>query len=65
MRNFFAWFQAQDRSDKTYWMGLLMLFIGLVLGDSMATALMVVGAVVAVESVITSYLAQWIKKRRS
>jgi hypothetical protein len=63
MRRFLDWLRTQDRFDKTYWVGLLMLFAGLTWGVSTATALIVVGAVVAGESVLTSYLAQWIKTR--
>lgn len=57
------WFLSLDRSERTYWSGLFMLFIGLAWGVSMATAFTVVGAVVAGESVLTSYLAQWIKSK--
>ena len=60
---FVAWLRGMDRNDLTYWLGLLMLFIGLTWFASMAIALSVVGAGMALESVITSYLAQWIKTR--
>lgn len=55
-----AWLKSQDRNEVTYWIGLLMLFIGMSLRVSVATALVVVGGAMALESVITSYLATWI-----
>lgn len=58
-----AWFRSVDRNELTYWLGLFMLFIGLAAGVSTATALIVVGAVVTSESVLTSYLAQWFGSR--
>lgn len=63
IKRFVSWLHGQDRSDRTYWLGLAMLFVGLAWGVSTATAFTVVGAVVAGESVLTSYLAQWIKRR--
>lgn len=53
------WMYSLDRNEVTYWLGLAMLFSGLSLGVSVATALIVIGAIVAAESVITSYLATW------
>jgi hypothetical protein len=63
MSRFITWLRAQDRNDLTYWLGLLMLFVGLSWFASLPIALSVVGAGMALESVITSYLAQWIKTR--
>ena len=57
--------KALERSEQTYWIGLALLFIGLALGVSVATALSVVGAVLAVESVLTSYVAAWISTRKA
>lgn len=54
------WLKSLDGNVVTYWLGLLMLFAGLVVGVSTATALIVVGAAMAAESVITSYYATWI-----
>jgi hypothetical protein len=51
--------KSLDRNEKTYWVGLVMLFTGLTLSVSIATALVVTGAAIALESVITSYLATW------
>lgn len=59
------WFRTQDRNELTYWLGLLMLFAGLSLSVSVATALVVTGAAVAFESVITSYLATWMREKKS
>lgn len=59
-----TWIRSKDPHERSYWLGLLLLFIGLALGVSVATALTVVGAVVAGESVITSYLATWFRERQ-
>ncbi len=53
------WLQSLERNEITYWLGLLMLLAGVSLSVSVATALVVVGASMAVESVLTSYLATW------
>lgn len=58
------WVRSLDRNEVTYWSGLLLLFVGVGLSVSVATALMVVGGVLTVESVITSYLATWISEKR-
>ncbi len=52
-----------DRNEVTYWVGLAMLFAGLAWGVSAATALVVTGAAMALESVVTSYLATWLSMR--
>jgi hypothetical protein len=57
--NIYTWFTSLDRNELSYWIGLLMLFAGLSLSVSVATALTVTGAVMAAESVLTSYLANW------
>jgi len=64
MKRLFASWSALERSEKTYWLGLLLLFIGLSLGVSIATALIVIGAAIAAESVFTSYLAGVLKARQ-
>lgn len=67
MRNFFSTLitklNALERSEKNWWLGLLMLFIGLTWSESIYRALVIVGAVLAIESVITSYLAAWVNSR--
>jgi hypothetical protein len=57
------WLRKQDRNELTYWVGLVMLFIGLSLSVSVATALAVCGGAMALESVLTSYLATWISEK--
>ncbi len=64
MKRLVEWLHSVDRNELTYWLGLVMLFAGLVAGVSAATALIVVGAAMAGESVITSYLAAWIGARK-
>ena len=64
MKRLVEWLHSVDRNELTYWLGLLMLFVGLAVGVSTATALIVVGVVIAGESVITSYLAAWIGARK-
>lgn len=54
------WLKSLNRNEVTYWVGLAMLFVGLTLSVSVATALVVTGTIVAAESVITSYLATWL-----
>ena len=55
-----AWLQSLEREEVTYWVGLALLFTGLTIRVSIATALIVTGAVIALESVVTSYLATWL-----
>jgi hypothetical protein len=56
-----AWVTA-DRNERNFWLGLLMLFVGLTWFASVFVALTVIGAVLVIESVITSY---WqVKTRR-
>lgn len=57
------WLQSLNRNEVAYWLGLLMVFAGLAVRVSAETALVVVGAVVVAESVITSYLATWMALR--
>ncbi len=63
MKTLLAHLVSADRNELTYWLGLLMLFAGLAVGVSTETALIVVGAAIASESVVTSYLAAWIGTR--
>ena len=58
-----AWLSSLDRNEIRFWSGLGLLFIGLSLGVSIATALTVVGSVIAGESVVTSYLATWFSEK--
>ena len=51
--------KSLDRNEVVYWIGLAMLFAGLALNVSVATALVITGGAMAAESVITSYLATW------
>lgn len=57
------WFNGLEVVERNYWLGLALLFVGLAWGVSIATGLTVVGGVMIVESVITSYLAGWINSR--
>ncbi len=52
--------KSLEREEVTYWVGLALLFVGLTIRVSVATALIVTGAVIVLESVITSYLASWL-----
>lgn len=58
-----TWLRSLNSNVRNYWLGLGLLFAGLSLTVSVATALVVVGAVLAAESVITSYLAMWFSAR--
>jgi hypothetical protein len=53
-----------ERNEVTYWLGLLCLLLGLGQSVSMATALCVVGGVLVLESITTSYLATWMAIRK-
>jgi hypothetical protein len=64
MKRLFAWLSTQDRNDKTYFLGLLMLFLGLTWLSSVFMALTVVGAAMALESAITSYLVAVLNSRK-
>ena len=55
-----ARFNSLDRNERVYWVGLGMLFLGLTINVSVATALIVTGSAMALESVVTSYLATWL-----
>jgi hypothetical protein len=63
MKKFFSDFlkplRSMDRNDLTYWLGLIMMFVGLTWLVSVFVALTVVGLGIAIESVITSYLVTW------
>ena len=55
-----------DRNERTYWIGLLSLFIGLTWCASVFVALVVVGAIMTAEGVLTSYVAElfsWLNPR--
>ena len=54
---------SMEPNQRNYWVGLLMLFLGLTFFASLALALVVVGGVMTLESVLTSYLAVWIGSR--
>lgn len=56
-------FRAVDPNQRNYWIGLFFLFLGLTWLASIFTAFAVVGAVMTLESMITSYLAAWINSR--
>lgn len=60
---FLSKFPSIDRNELTYWLGLGLLFIGLTLGVSVATACCVAGSLIILESVTTSYLATWMATR--
>lgn len=51
-----------DKNERTYWLGMVMLFLGLCFYASVALALVIVGGAMAAESVLTSYLAAWMNR---
>jgi hypothetical protein len=51
--------QQREQNELTYWAGLVLLFLGLCFEVSVARACVVVGGVLALESVVTSYIAIW------
>ena len=62
MKKIFSWL-PKERSEKIYWLGLILLFVGLTWSESLFRALTVVGAIMVVESVVTSYLAALLGSR--
>ncbi len=52
-----------ETNELRYWLGLIMLLIGLSWSISLWVALAVVGAGIAFESTVTSYLAMWFSSR--
>ena len=52
--------RSADRTEITYWLGLLMLFAGLSLAVSVATALIVIGALVVLTSTASSFFITWL-----
>lgn len=54
------WLKSIDRNEITYWLGLLMLFTGLAIRVSVATALIVAGATVLATSVASSFFVTWL-----
>lgn len=57
-----TWLKSLDRNEATYWVGLAALFAGLGLGVSIATALVVTGAILASVSFINSLVLVWLSK---
>lgn len=53
-----------DANDWLYFLGLLLLALGLAWGVSIATALSVVGAVLVVQSTARAYFMTWLTQRR-
>lgn len=58
-----VWLRFEDRNEKKFWFGLLLLSVGLTFLWSAFVALTVVGAVMTIESVLTSYLAGLINSK--
>lgn len=59
-----SFLQSPERNELAYWLGLLLLFLGLSVGVSVATAFIVTGAIITGESVLTSYVASWLGARK-
>jgi len=57
-----AWLQKLDANDWFYYTGLGMLFAGVSLSVSVATALIVVGSVLAAISFLNSLIVVWLSK---
>lgn len=56
--------RTMDQNQRNYWLGLMLLFMGLTGWVSIFMALTVIGAAMVLESTITSYLAAWINSRK-
>lgn len=57
-----TWISKLDTNDVFYYAGLVMLFVGLSLSVSVATALTVVGAALALVSFVNSLIVVWLSK---
>lgn len=55
MNRFLTWYQAADKNTLAYWSGLALLGLGVTLSVSVATALVVVGAILVVISTASSF----------
>jgi hypothetical protein len=58
-----TWFKTLDRNDVMYFCGLTMVFVGLSLSVSVTTALIVVGAVMSLVSVVASFFVTGLAAR--
>lgn len=58
-----SWVNALDRNDVMYFFGLAMVFVGLSLSVSVATALIIVGAVMSGVSVVASFFVTGLSAR--
>lgn len=58
-----GWLKTFDRNDLMYFCGLAMLFIGLSLAVSIATALVVVGTAMSLVSVFASFFVTSLSAR--
>lgn len=56
------WLKSLDPKQVTYWFGLCMMFAGLSLSVSVATALTVCGGTIAAVEIVTSYLNAWLER---
>jgi len=63
VKNLIASLRTMDSNQRNYWIGLLMFSIGLTWLISVFMALTVAGAVMIIESTLTSYLAGLINSR--
>lgn len=57
------WFVEFDKNLLTYWLALAMIFVGLVLSVSVATALIVCGSILVTVSIANSYVALWFYRK--
>lgn len=58
------WLKSLESNEKTYWLGLGLLFAGLSLGVSVATAMIVVGAVLIITSTMSSFFLTWLSAEK-
>lgn len=58
----FSFIQSVERNERMYFVGVFFLFVGLWRAVSVETAFIVIGAVLILESVLTSYLVSWLSR---
>lgn len=58
-----TWFKSADKNTLAYWSGLMLLFLGVALSVSVATALMVLGGILVVISTASSFYLTYLVSR--
>jgi hypothetical protein len=63
MTQLLTWYKSADKNTLADWSGLVILFLGVALGVSVATALMVLGGILVVISTASSFYLTYLAMR--